>query len=371
MLRRIQSLAIAALATGLGACGSGSPRRIGGGDTAYVGVAVGLTNPERYADMFEGVQLAFDELNAKRPSSAPILALKRAPASANSPVKIATAFRDDARVLAVVGHTESAATIDAAPVYADREHNGRSPMVAVTPASALAVTRVSPWIFRINADMTEQARTLARFVADSLNQRRAAVIYRNEPSGKDFLHAFTDEFAKKGGVVIERDPFTEDISDFDGYARRIVMKKAPSVVISGNTPQIRNTIRALHSAGGAPEVLATNGPAASDTGDFRGLRYVVLFSADRPVSEVGARFVTAFTAKTNHAPNHWGALGYDGGMMIGLAVHEKGADRASIRQWFESVGKGRAAFPGATGAISFNQNRDPVNKTVLVGRVAQ
>jgi branched-chain amino acid transport system substrate-binding protein len=359
------------LAVGAVACGGGGTRLGGGADTAYVGVAVGLTNPERYADMFDGAQLAFDELNAKRPSGAPVLALRRAPASASSPVKVATAFRDDPLVVAVIGHTESAATMDAAPVYADREHGGRSPMVAVTPASAIAVTRVSPWIYRINADMGEQARTLARYVSDSLNQRRAAVIYRNEPSGKDFLRAFADEFSKRGGVVIERDPFTEDIGDFDGYAKRIVMQHAPSVVISGNTPQIRSTIRALHAAGGSPDVLATNGPSASDTGDFRGLRYVVLFSADRPVSAEGAHFVSAFTAKTNHAPNHWGAFGYDGGMMIGQAVHANGANRARIREWFASIGKDRPGFPGATGTIAFNENRDPVNKTVLVGRVPQ
>jgi branched-chain amino acid transport system substrate-binding protein len=274
-------------------------------------------------------------------------------------------------VVAVVGHTESAATIDAAPVYADREHGGKNPMIAVTPASALAVTRVSDWIYRINADMGEQARTLARFVSDSLGHRRAAVLYRNEPSGKDFLRAFTDEFAKKGGVVLERDPFTEDISDFDGYAKRLVIQKAPSVVISGNTPQVRNMIRALHRAGGSPDVLATNGPAASDTGDFKGLRYVVLFSADRPVSAEGAHFVAKFTAKLHHAPNHWGAFGYDGGMMIGQAVQEKGADRARIREWFASIGKTRPAFAGATGAISFNEHRDPVDKQVLVGTVAR
>ncbi|MDB4881539.1 MAG: putative branched-chain amino acid-binding protein [Gemmatimonadetes bacterium] len=370
-MQTVRSLALIAFAGAVSACGNATPRFGRGGDTVYVGVAVGLTNPERYADMFEGAQLAFDELNAKRPPSAPVLALRRAPASANSPVKVATAFRDDPQVVAVVGHTESAATIDAAPVYADREHGGRNPMVAVTPASALAVTRVSPWIYRINADMAEQGRTLARYVSDSLNQHRAAVFYRNEPSGKDFLHAFTEEFAKKGGVVIERDPFTEDISDFDGYAKRIVMQHAPAVVISGNTPQVRNTIRALHAAGGTPDVLATNGPAASDTGDFKGLRYVVLFSAERPVSAEGAHFVEAFRSKVNRAPNHWGALGYDGGKMIGQAVHDNGADRARIRDWFASVGKTRPAFPGATGSISFDENRDPVNKTVLVGRVPQ
>ena len=349
---------------------SGSARRLGSrsGDTAYVGVAVGLTNPGRYADMFDGVQLAFDQLNAKRTGGQPILALRRAPSAADSPVKIATAFRDDPSVVAVVGHTESDATIAAAPVYADRDHNGRNPMVAVTPATSLQVTKVSPWIYRVNANVAEQGRTLARYVADSLHLQRSAVLYRNDPMGKDFVRAFTAEYNSKGGTVVERDPFTEQIGDFDGYARRLVMEKVPSVVVSGNPPQTRSVIHALHQAGGAPAVLATNGPGASDTGDFKGLRYVLLFSPDRPVSSEGRDFVSAFKARMNHAPDHWGALGYDAAMMIGLAVHANGADRSRIRDWFAAVGTARP-HPGATGAIAFDADRNPVNKSVLIGTV--
>ncbi|MEP6731619.1 MAG: branched-chain amino acid ABC transporter substrate-binding protein [bacterium] len=358
-----------AVTAGLAACGGTT--RIGGGsaDTAFVGVALSLTRPE--PDIFDAVQLAFDELNSKRPSSAPILALRAAPSTADSPVKVAMAFRDDPRVVAVIGHTESDATIAAAPVYADREHNGKHPMVAVTSATALAVTRVSPWIYRVNANVAEQGRSLARFVADSLGMRRSAVLYRNDAMGKGFNRAFTAEFAKSGGEVVEHDPFTETIDDFDAYGKRLVMKKVPSVVISGNAPQIRTMMRALHQAGGNPVVLGMNGPAASDTGDFKGLRYIMLFSAARPVSAEGVRFVAAFNAKTQHNPSHWGALGYDAARMIGLAVQEKGADRNGIREWFAAVGRGGTPFPGATGPITFDENRDPVNKKLLIGKVKQ
>jgi branched-chain amino acid transport system substrate-binding protein len=369
LMLRVVTLAIPFVVAG---CGGVSPLpRRGGGDTAYVGVAVGLTSPERYAHLFEGVQLAFDSLNKVRPAGAPPLAIRRALADADSPVKIATAFRDNPAVVAVIGHTESDATLAAAPVYADREHDGRNPILAVTSATALAVSRVSPWIYRTNANVAEQGRVLARFVADSLTLRRAGVLYRNDQMGKDFVRAFADEFEKRGGAVIERDPFTESINDFDGYARRLAKEAAPSVVISGNSPQVREMIRALHRAGVSPAVLATNGPSASDTADFTGLRYVMLFSAKRPVSDVGAQFVSAFTNKSGHAPDHWGALGYDAALMIGRAVHETGADRKAIRDWFASIGRTRPAFAGAMGPITFDANRDPVGKPVLIEKVGR
>jgi ABC-type branched-subunit amino acid transport system substrate-binding protein len=58
-------------------------------------------------------------------------------------------------------------------------------------------------------------------------------------------------------------------------------------------------------------------------------------------------------------------------MLIGTAVHEKGPDRKAIRDWLAGVGRTRAAFPGATGLIRFDENRDPVNTTVLVGEVTR
>ncbi|MEO8561230.1 MAG: ABC transporter substrate-binding protein [bacterium] len=355
----------------LSGCGKVSATIGGGGaDTAYVGVAVGLANPERYAHMFEGVQLAFDSLNRHRPNGTPVLALRRAPASADSPVKIAGAFRDDPSIVAVIGHTESDATIAAAPVYADRAHGGKDPVPVFTPAAAVAVTRVSPWIYRVNVTIAEQGRVLARY-ADSLGVKRAGVLYRNEPSGKDFTAAFAEEFAKTGGVVTERDPFTEDIWDYDAYAKRLVKTGAQVVVVAGNSPQSRATIRALHAAGGTQVVLSTNGPSAKDTGDFRGLRYIVLYSPERPVAAEGARFAALFAAQIGTPPDHWAALGYDAAMMIGLAVHEVGPKRRAIHEWFGTIGHGHAAHAGVTGSIAFDENRDPVNKRLLVAEVTR
>jgi branched-chain amino acid transport system substrate-binding protein len=362
--------AIAALSS-LAACG-GVGSAIGGGsaDTAYVGVAVGLAAPERYAHMFDGVQLAFDSLNRHRPPGAPPLALRRAPSAADSPVKIAGAFRDDPSIVAVIGHTESDATMAAAPVYGDRAHGGKDPVPVFTPAGAVAVTRVSPWIYRVNVTIAEQGRVLARY-ADSLGLKRAGILYRNEPSGKDFVSAFADEFTKLGGVVTERDPFTEDIWDYDAYAKRLVKSGAQVVAVAGNSPQSRATIRALHAAGGTQVVLSTNGPSAKDTGDFRGLRHIVLFSAERPVAAEGAAFASQFAARYGTPPDHWAALGYDAAMMIGRAVHDVGANRRAIHEWFGTIGHGRPAHAGVTGSIAFDEFRDPIGKKLLVTEVAR
>ena len=364
-------LVLAALVGGSAvACRNGGGVNLSGPDTAFVGVAVGLTSPERYVNVFTGVQIALDELNARHVAGAPVLAMRRAPVTATSPVEVAAAFRDDPRVIGVVGHTESAPTIAAATIYDDRAHQGKNAVVAVTPtASASAVTRVSSWVFRVVPMANEQAGALARFVADSLGLTRSAILYRNDPSGKDFLKAYTAEFTARGGTIVERDPFVEEIPDFVPFARRIVKRNVPSVVISGNAGGLM--MLALHRAGGHPVVLATNPPGANDgaISEFAGMRYVQFYSAENPSTREGAKFAETFQKRTRSTADHWGALSYDAAMLIGSAILAEGPNRHRVRDWVASIGRTRRKYSGASGVIAFDEHGDPVHKYVLVQEV--
>ncbi|MEO7456508.1 MAG: ABC transporter substrate-binding protein [Gemmatimonadaceae bacterium] len=357
----------------LAACG-GDHRagRAGGGDTLYVGVAVGLTNTARYVNVFEGVEMALAELNASA-KGGPVLAMRRAPAGARSVVAIAVAFRDDPSVVGVVGHTESAATITAAAIYADRENGGEHAIVAVSPtAGAPEVTLASEWVFRVCPTTVEQARAAARYFADSLGVKRVAVLYRNDPSGTGLLRAFDEELATRGGAVSERDPFTEDITEFDAYARRIAKMRTPGAMIAGNTTEERPFLRAMQAAGAMPAVIGTNPPEMGDTAaarDLKGMRFVQLYWPSS--SPAAARFATAFRQRTGRAADRWAALGYDAAMLIGQAALAEHGDRHRMRDWIAGVGRARAAYAGATGSISFDSNRNPANKSVLVAEAAQ
>ncbi|MEO8625010.1 MAG: ABC transporter substrate-binding protein [bacterium] len=371
----IATLACVVMLTAATGCSRTRSHASSRGDSLFVGVAVGLTAPERYVNVFEGVQMALDQLNATRPSGSPVLALRRPPASAKTVVAIALALRDDPDVIGIVGHTESAATITAAAVYADRSNGEANAIAAVSPtAGAPAVTLASDWIFRVCPTTTEQARALARYLADSLNVHRAGMLYRNEPSGTELLRAFATEYLARGGTVTERDPFTEDIPEFDAYAKRLVKSATPGAVIAGNTTEERPFARALHAAGGTAQVLGTNPPEASDSvsmRELRGMRFVQLYSATHPATPEGAKFATAFLSRTGMVADRWGALGYDAAMLIGLAEQSEGSDRRKIRDWIATVGRSRPAYSGATGVIGFDASRNPITKQVRIAEANQ
>lgn len=365
------------LFAGTTSCGHASAVALGTGrDTAFVGVAVGLQSHERYVNVFKGVQQALDELNAKRPAGAPVLALQRAPDNAATNVQVAAAFRDDPRVIGVVGHTESDATISAASIYDDREHGGRHAIVAVSPTAAAGdVTLASPWVFRVCPVVSQQASTLARYITDTLGLRRIAIVYRNDVAGREFLRTFARAVDASGDTLIERDPFVEAIAEFDLYAQRLARTRPDGVMIYANTSDVVKLLHAVHAAGLHPIAVSTNGPTPdelhADPGrDFTGLRYLSLFMPDRSLSPEASRFVLAFRTKYNQEPDHWAALSYDAAMLIGRAAQAKGADRTAIRDWIASVGHEEPAYQGVTGEIRFDAARNPIDKASHVAVVA-
>jgi branched-chain amino acid transport system substrate-binding protein len=366
------SILVAAGAAVLG-CGKTPMAELAGrADSAFVGVAVGLQSPARYVNVYTGVQLALDELNKTRPARAPILALRRAPTDAKSHIDIAAAFRNDPAVIGVVGHTESDPTISAAPVYDDRAHGGKNGVVAVSPtAGSRAVTQVSEWVFRVCPVVDRQAEVLAHYMTDSLHLKRLAIIYRNDVAGREFLQTF--ERDTPAAALLERDPFVEEIAEFDLYARRLGQAKPDGIMVYANTNDVLKIIRAVHAAGITPAIVSNNGPSTQDLAndpiaarDFRGLHYLSLYSPTNRITAAGDRFAAAFAQRFGAAPDHWAALSYDATMLIGRAAQAVGPNRRRIRDWIARVGHGGPEYEGATGVIRYDAFRNPIDKPAFV-----
>jgi ABC-type branched-subunit amino acid transport system substrate-binding protein len=177
--------------------------------------------------------------------------------------------------------------------------------------------------------------------------------------------------------VLERDPFVEEIPEFEAYARRIAREEAGAVVFSGNAPDLLRMARELRGAGGSARLVATNPPTAEMLADsasaaaLAGMRYTALYLPDRPLTEAARRFAPAFRERFGAAPDHWAALSYDAARVIGGAVHRAGADRRKVRDEVAKVGRDLPAHSGATGEIRFDQWGDPVEKPVLLAEVGR
>jgi branched-chain amino acid transport system substrate-binding protein len=340
-----------------------------------IGIGVAL-DPKRAGmqSIYNGVQLAVDQLNAQRNGKGSALRMIKGAPDVSDPIRIAEALRDSAVVVGVVGHPESGTTLDAIGEYADTKNQGRNAVVAISPTgTSPALSGASKWLFRVCPSDVQTSRTAARFVLDSLHAARASVIYRNDAYGRDWSKSFSDEYRQGKGTVVERDPYLAGVTPWDAYAAYIKKLHPDVILFPGSTEDAVLALRALKAVGESIPLVggdATSGLEAN-AAEFPNVRYAAFFLARRATSPQAKAFITAYRTAFKEDPDQRAALAYDAAMLIGQAALEVGADRAKIRDYIESIGNSRAAYEGVAGPIAFDANHDAKNKPVVMAQVGR
>jgi branched-chain amino acid transport system substrate-binding protein len=368
--RRITAKVLIALACSFAAA-CGDTRQGAAGDSVVIGVASIHSTGQPF---FQGVQLAVEILNAQRPSGSAPFAMRLPPLEQPTQVAVAAGFRDAPEVIGVVGHPGSGPTMEAAPIYADVEHGGANALVAVTPtATNPAVTRLNDWVFRVCPTDVDGARALARFIIDSVKARNPAIIYRNDLFGRGFTAALGRELQNAGIALAERDPYLAGVTEWDAYTQRMVRRGVDAMIVAGGGPDAGPMIRSARRAGGSFPVLGSDDFGAlkeAQPGEFDGVRFIMFFDRTQASGDAAA-FVAAYQKRFGSPPNHQAALSYDAAMIIGKAVLAVGADRGKVRDWIAQIGRAQPAYNGVTGEIRFDEEGDPVNKSIVIGSVAK
>ncbi len=367
-------VAVALLAgVAAGACGGMARTGAGASDTVFIGVA---TSPSsRTGPSIRGVQLAVERMNAQRAAGSPVFGVRPPPAQQPTQVAVAAYFRDDPAVIGVVGHETSGGTLEAAPVYADLQRDGRRALVAITPtATNPALTQTNPWIFRVCPTDDDRGAALARFLADSVRDRRVALLYRNDLMGRGFQRLLGPLVMQAGGTLVERDPYIVGLTEYRAYAERIRRRGIPVVVMAGAAGESPEIVRALRAAGVSAQLFVHDdaGFLAADPATARelaGVRYLTFYVPNEAGAGDEAWFVRTFRERYGAAPDGRDAFSYEAATVLGAAVRAVGADRGKVRDWIARVGNGNPALPGITGEIRFNANRTAQGKRVWIREV--
>ena len=325
--------------------------------------------------IYNGVQLAVDQLNAQRNGGARLTMIKGAP-DVSDPIRIADTFRDNPTVVGVVGHPESGTTLDAIGEYADTKNGGRNAVVAVSPTgTSPALSGANKWLFRVCPSDVQTSMTMARYALDSLNARRASVIYRNDAYGKDWSKTFSEAFRAGKGTIVERDPYVAGVTQWDAYAAYLRKLNPDVLLFPGSTEDAVLAMRAMRAVNVATPLVggdATSGLEAYAK-EFPAARYAAFFLARRATSTEAKAFVAAYTAAFKEEPDQRAALAYDAAMVIGRAAQAVGPDRAKIRDHIATIGRpgGTPAMQGVAGPIAFDEKHDAMNRPVVVAQVGR
>lgn len=368
-MRRFRTLAAAALVPLAAACGEDA-------DDPIVIAVAGPIEAANGRSMRLAAELAAAEINAAGGIDGRSISIdyRNDNADPQQAQQVAQALAQTERVVAVIGHLNSAASLKAADAYNGRME-GTPPVLQISPASSSPqLTTAGEWTFRVTPTDLEFSPVLAR-AASELGRRRAAVLYANDDYGQGVRSTFEAAFREAGGTVVSADPYLPAVvergDELDAYLTRALARGADALVIGGQAETGVKIIQAARRLGYTGPVLGADGMTGIKDAGVIG-EGVFVSSAFLPDAdgERARTFVTAYAeANGGMLPDHRGAMTYDAVYLLRDALLAVGTDRRALRDYVATRVTEQSPFDGVSGRIVFDENGDVVNKPVALGVV--
>lgn len=284
------------------------------------------------------------------------------------PESAANAFRkliDQDDVTAIMGTVMSKCSLAGAPIAQE----SKVPMISNASTNP-QVTLVGDFIFRACFIDPFQGTIMANFAFDSLNARKAAVLFDNgNDYNKGLAEFFKSRFEELGGQIVSYEAFTDEDKTQDFSAQLTKIKPAePDILFLPNyyssVALIAKQARAMGIdvplIGGdgwdSPQLMVLGQDAVE------GNYFSTHFSKDDPSPEVQS-FVNAYSTRYSQAPDALAALAYDASLILfeGLrkAKSLKGED---IRDALKNI----KDLQVVSGKITFDENRNPIKRAVIL-----
>ncbi len=366
VLRMLAGLSLAALLVG---CERKGPVAAGDGLPAVIKIGVYMPMTGDTATFgtssMGGIRLATEERNAAggiRGSRIELI-LEDDRGQPEEAKTVVTRLVTRDKVIAVLGEVGSARSIVAAAVCQQKG----VPML--TPSSTNEkVTRKGDYIFRVCFIDPFQGAAAAKFAANVLRLKRAAIItdVKNDYS-VGLTKAFRESFARLGGVVVIEKNYQAGDASFNAQLTSIREAGVDFAYAPGYYGDVGQIIKQARELGLRIPFIGGDGWDSPDLwrGGKEALNGCFItnhYSVDNPDPRVQA-FIAAYRQRNGDTPDALAALAYDGARVLYDAIERaNSADGARIRDALAAT----RDFPGVTGAITLDANRNAVKPAVIL-----
>ncbi|MFN2514635.1 MAG: ABC transporter substrate-binding protein [Pyrinomonadaceae bacterium] len=355
-------LIVASLLTALACQPSGS-----GGDKVKIGVFMSLTGSTANFGIssVNGIKMAADEVNAAGGINGKQIELlvQDDRSDASEAATIVTKFVTQDQVHAILGEVASSRSIAAAPIA----QNAKIPML--TPSSTNPeVTKKGDYIFRSCFIDPVQGAAIAQFAARTLNAKRAAIMVDRKNDYSTGLEKVIKEvFPKLGGQIVATQSYQEGDQDFNAQLTSLKGSNPEVIFVPGYyndvgliAKQARDKGITVPLVGGdgwdSIQLYAIGGTALN--GSFFSNHYSP-YDTDPQVQ----KFVNDYKARYNTIPDALAATAYDAAKIMFDAIKRANSlDGKAIRDALAAT----KSFPGVTGDVTFNENRDAVKPIIMI-----
>lgn len=338
-----------------------------GGSSIKIGVYVDLTGQTSAFGQSSknGIQLAVDEINAAGGVAGKKLEViveddQGRPEQAKT---VVSKLVNQDKVQVIIGEATSTNSLAAAPVAQE----AKIPMISHASTNE-GVTKVGDYIFRICFIDSFQGSVMAKFAANNLKAKTAAIIGDvNSTYSKGLTEVFEQEFTKLGGKIINKQSYTQNDPDFKGQLTTIRALNPDVIYIPGYYGQVGIIAKQARELGMTMPLLGGDGWDAPEIWKLggEGLKNTFIsnhYASDNPAPEV-QNFVNNYKAKYGTPPDSMAVLGFDSIKVLADAIKRaNGADSDKLREALAQT----KDFPAVTGKISINEKRDAVKLAVVL-----
>ncbi len=353
---------LAVLSTGLGGGAA-----VAAEDAILIGHYGSLTGSEATfgQSTSNGIRLALKEFNAAGGLNGRKVELKEYDTrgdAGEAKLAVERLVKSD-KVACVIGEVASKLSLAGGPVC----QQAGVPMI--TPSSTNPkVTQIGDYVFRVCFIDPFQGYAGAKFAFDDLKARSAAVLVdQAQAYAVGLAEEFTKNFEKMGGKVATRQSYTGGAQDFTAQLTGIRTAKPDVIYIPGYYTDVGNIALQARRLGLTQPLLGGDGwdseqlaKIAKDA--IEGCYYTNHYAPDQPDARV-QDFIKAYRAQFGSTPDGLAALGYDAAKILFDSMKRAGGTNASALR--DAIAATRQ-FPGVTGDITINKNRDADKSAVVV-----
>jgi branched-chain amino acid transport system substrate-binding protein len=268
------------------------------------------------------------------------------------------------KVVALIGAGASGDSLAAAPLA----QSARVPLISPSSTNP-AVTQVGDYIFRACFIDAFQGEVMAKFAANTLKARKAAIMLDfNSPYSRGLTEFFEFSFAKLNGQIVVKQSYAQGDADYRGQLSAIKAAAPDVIYIPGYYGDVAIIARQARQLGLTVPLLGADGWDAPELwelgGDALNGSYISNhYSADDP-SENIQKFVRDYRQRYgNVTPDAHAALAYDALRFLAEAIQKAGTTEGPKLR--EALAQTKNFF-GVTGIISMDAGRNAVKPAVVL-----
>jgi branched-chain amino acid transport system substrate-binding protein len=268
------------------------------------------------------------------------------------------------RVVAVLGEVASSRSIAAAPAC----QQAKIPLL--TPSSTNPkVTTLGPYIFRSCFIDDFQGVIMAKFTAEELKFKRAAVLtdVKNDYS-TGLTNIINTDFPKRGGTIVAKESYQAGDTNFKTQLTNIKAANPEIVFLPGYYTEVALIVNQARELGLMCPFIGGDGwdsdTTLRDGGKaVEGCFFTNHYDAADPDPKV-VDFVKKFKERFGgQVPDAMAVTGYDAANILFAAIEKaKGTDGSAIRDALAQT----KDFPAVTGKITIGSDRNAIKPAVVM-----